>query len=85
MRVRIIDYYDVWGNEEEGYDVNGIAIFGEYDVRKDFDGFNLLKKVGFLKKEATKRQLEIWDSGDYFIEYYDKKTGIPLGRIETAE
>ena len=48
MLVRIVDYYDVLGNEEEGHEVNGIAVFGEYNVRKDFDGFNLLKKVGFF-------------------------------------
>jgi hypothetical protein len=82
MLVRIVDYYDVLGNEEEGYDVNGIAVFGEYNVRKDFDGFNLLKKVGFLSKEATRGKLDVYSLEEDYEEYYDKKTGMPLCRIE---
>lgn len=85
MKYKLIDYYDVLGNEEEGYEVNnlctcvtGIEIT---DDATDTDIINYLKSINFLSEKATTETVEV-DGDDLFIELTEKETGYPLGRLE---
>ena len=85
MKYKLIDYYDVLGNEEDGYEVNdlctcvtGIEIA---DDATDTDIINYLKSINFLSEKATTETVEL-DGDDFYIELTEKETGYPLGRLE---
>lgn len=85
MMYKLIDYYDVLGNEEDGYEVNnlntvvtGIEIT---DDATDTDIINYLKSINFLSEKATTETVEL-DGDDFYIELTEKETGYPLGRLE---
>ncbi|MDT4370553.1 hypothetical protein RO865_17425 [Blautia faecis] len=85
MKYKLIDYYDVLGNEEDGYEVNnlctcvtGIEIA---DDATDTDIINYLKSINFLSEKATTETVE-FDGDDFYIELTEKETGYPLGRLE---
>ena len=83
---RLIDYFDVWGNEKDGYQVNDLATI-EYDIYISNDAtqrdiLNLLKGIGYFKKHVRLNMIDfsIWDDG--FIEIEQKRTGKPICRFE---
>ena len=85
MKYKLIDYYDVLGNEEYGYEVNnlctrmtGIEIA---DDATDADIINYLKSINFLSEKATTETVEI-SGDDSHIELTEKETEYPLGRLE---
>lgn len=85
MKYKLIDYYDVLGNEEDGYEVNnvntvvtGIEIT---DDATDTDIINYLKSINFLSENATTETVEL-DGDDFYIELTERETGYPLGRLE---
>lgn len=85
MMYKLIDYYDVLGNEEDGYEVNnlntvvtGIEITND---ATDTDIINYLKSINFLSEKATTETVEL-DGDDFYIELTEKETGYPLGRLE---
>lgn len=86
MKYKLIDYYDVLGDEEEGYEVNnlctcvtGIEIA---DDATDADIINYLKSINFLSEKATTETVAL-SGDDLFIELTEKETGYPLGRLES--
>ena len=85
MKYKLIDYYDVLGNEKDGYEVNnlntvvtGIEIT---DDATDTDIINYLKSINFLSEKATTETVEL-DGDNFYIELTEKETGYPLGRLE---
>lgn len=85
MKYKLIDYYDVLGNKEDGYEVNDVytRITGVEitDNTTDEDIINYLKSINFLIESATTETIEI-DGDDFCIELTEKETGYPLGRLE---
>ena len=83
-RWRLINYFDVWGNEKDGYEVNNQCVeFDDLyiaDDATDKDILNYLKDTGFLKT-SDKRKVRICDCGD-LIEIEAVKGNYPLGRLE---
>lgn len=84
MKYKLIDCYDVLGNEEEGYEVNnlctcvtGIEIA---DDATDTDIINYLKSINFLSEKATTETVEL-EGDNFYIELTEKETGYPLGRL----
>lgn len=84
MKYKLIDYYDVLGNEEDGYEVNnlctcttGIEIA---DDATDADIINYLKSINFLSEKATTETVEL-EVDNFYIELTEKETGYPLGRL----
>ena len=81
----LINYFDVWGNEEDGWDVNDVSI-DETDIYIDDDASDeeivdyLIDKVGFLSPSA-RGKVEVWSDGG-MIEFSVAETGEPLGRLE---
>ena len=72
---------DVWGNEEDGFEVNNVFRLDIYiDLPEDFtktDVIKALKQVGYLKKHIQNRQLSMEDNED-FILIEQTKNGCPV-------
>lgn len=81
----LINYFDVWGNAEDGWDVNDVSR-DETDIWIDDDSTDeeivdyLIDEVGFLSPDA-RGKVEVWNDGD-MIEFSVAETGEPLGRLE---
>lgn len=80
--VQIYDL-DVWGNEEEGFEVNDVYkgdIFEVPDNYTDNDLFNILKDQGFLKNYVRFEDIEFVEN-EGFTELFDAVTGEPLWQL----
>ena len=88
-RWKLVDYHDVWGNEDDGYWVNDLSVVFEdlymtddvtdneiYDYLKDEIGYPRLQDVNFEDIN--------FDGDDFYIELTtEKEYGIyPLCRLE---
>lgn len=85
MKYKLIDYYDVLGNEEDGYEVNNLCTWVTSieiaDDATDADIINYLKSINFLSEKASTENIEL-NGDDFYIELTEKETGYPLGRLE---
>lgn len=76
----LINYFDVWGNEKEGYEINNQCIECDdliiLDDASDKDILNYLKDSGYLKT-SDMRHLVVENFGDN-IEIYQRKGIKPL-------
>lgn len=87
IRYRLVDYYDVWGNEEEGFWVNALCVCEDDIMIAENSTDNeileyLSKTFGWLSEESVK-------AGEITIELQDDNwleiiatNGYPLGRLE---
>lgn len=81
----LINYFDVWGNEEDGWEVNNLSR-DETDIWIDDDTTDeelvdfLIDDVGFLSPSA-RGKVAVWNEGD-IIEFEVEETGEPLCRLE---
>jgi len=76
----LINYFDVWGNEVDGYEVNNQCVEAKdiviADDATDADIINYLQLAGYLNtNDASLFNIE--DNGG-FIEIFAKETGMPL-------
>ena len=83
-KYRLVNYFDVWGNEKDGYEVNNLCTEAD-DLWIDDDSTlkeiaKFLVQIGFLVT-SDMRKLYLEDDGTY-IEIYQKKGMYPLGRLE---
>ena len=82
----LVDYFDVWGNSEDGFDVNNLSVI-EDDIVIDDNATDeevldyLINTIGWLKPDA-KAKIDVEDLGDGFIEFTVAETGEPLGRLQ---
>ena len=88
MRFQVVDYYDVWGNEVDGWDVNDISR-EDYYIDLVFDNtdeeiIEKLVEVGYLNKESVDNIAVDW-LDDTMIELTLKENWMPLGRLEKVE
>lgn len=71
-KFRVIDYFDVWGNTEDGWDVNNLCEAGEVEIEDTSNSQQLLNaaiEIGMLKDTVKLSDLDIWN--DYeMIEFY---------------
>lgn len=83
-KYRLVNYFDVWGNEKDGYEVNNLCTEAD-DLWIDDDSTlkeiaKFLVQIGFLVT-SDMRKLYLEDDGTY-IEIYQRKGMYPLGRLE---
>lgn len=81
--------YDVWGNEEDGFDVNdrfklGTLELSDADVNSDSRLANRLKENGFVKETTTTSDLEI-DGDKYTLYVNEASNGYPLFELVLIE
>ena len=83
-KYRLVNYFGVWGNEKEGYEVNNLCteaddLYISNDcTMKEIAKF--LVSIGFLTT-SDMRRIYLLDDGD-LIEIYQRKGMYPLGRLE---
>lgn len=80
-KLRLVDYFDVWGNEDDGWEVNNQCVIMD-DIVLDEEAVNddivsFLIMCGYLKQGTDVEDLII-DWEDSFIELYQKEDGRPL-------
>jgi len=76
--------YDVWGNEEDGFEVNETFRRGSIQLPANADEDAILpalRKAGYLSSGATKRTVEVDWGDEGWIELTIAKNGKPLGRL----
>ena len=88
VKVKLVDYFDVWGNAVDGWDVNNslCIMIGDIEL-ENFEDKTIIKalhEIGWLTKLATLETIEINDEYPFF-EITEKETGFPLGRLEVFE
>lgn len=86
-KYQLIDYFDVLGNSEDGYEVNNLS--REFEVILPYDStiedvINTLISKGYFTPLATRWTVEAWDDGE-IIELYQVEDGFPLCRLEYIE
>ena len=86
-KYKLIDYFDVWGNQENGWEVNNLcSLEEEYglliitDDATDEEIIDYLIQIGYLGDEA-KENIRI-EGDDCMIELFSKENDMPLGRLE---
>ena len=91
MKFEIINY-DVWGNSQDGFEVNNAYSTGIFvDINKNDSDKTILKKlkeVGFLKKTAKYICFEIEGELDFslYINHVTIKDGVyPLCELRRLE
>ena len=87
-KYKLIDYFDVWGNAEEGYEVNNLCTaIEEVEIPLDAvaeDIIRILKEVNYLHEEAETALFEVVGDGE-MIEIFRESDMYPLGRLELLE
>ena len=76
----LINYFDVWGNEIDGYEINNQCVEADdieiADDTTDGDIINYLQLAGYLNTNETSL-FAVENNGDW-IEISVKETGFPL-------
>jgi len=76
MKIEIVDYFDVWGNQEDGWEVNDV-IRHTVEVDKESDVFLELSKRGIVEFNSTYADYFVMDMENGF-ELFDKETDLPI-------
>lgn len=85
----LIDYFDVWGNEEDGWEVNDQTVVEEKiwisDDTTEEELFNYLKDtVGYFNRNTKFSDVEIqWYDPD-FIEIFQASDGCPVCSLRVS-
>ena len=85
MKIKIIDYWDVWGNEEEGFEVNDCSSRGFIEIddnATDQEILNELIKIGLFNYTTTLNDIKFAWSDESYCELTQTKDGRPLGCLE---
>lgn len=85
IKVELVDYYDVWGNAEDGYEVNNISRDGTFELEnlEDETIIEKLKEIHYLNENATPENITVDDYYPY-MEILESN-GYPLGRLEVVK
>lgn len=83
---KLIDYFDVLGNKEDGWEVNNLCTVREdiaiAEDATDQDIIEILININYLNEFARNGGVYIESSDDTFIEIFDTETDKPLYRLE---
>lgn len=85
----LVNYFDVWGNKKDGWEINNLCTEGQVELPEDFnekDIVKALKECGFFKKTVRANMLDIEMHLYPYIEINYKKEGYkPICRVEIHE
>ena len=81
----LVNYFDVWGNAKEGWEVNNLCVeYGDLKIADDATEKEILEYLvdsGFLAT-SDRRKVGIDMSDGFMMEIYAKKGMMPLGRLQ---
>lgn len=84
MTYTLRNYFDVWGNAKDGWEVNDSCIeFNDLHITEDAtekDILNYLKEIGFLTT-SDRRRVRLDNSYMDMIEIYEVKGQKPIGAL----
>lgn len=85
MKYSLINYFDVWGNDKDGYEVNNLCVDKTgitiaYDATEK-EILDYLVQIGFLNT-SDMRKVRINTLDEEMMEIYAVKGMQPLGRLE---
>lgn len=87
ITAELINYFDVWGNPKDGFEVNNLCREGEVELPENFTDHDVLKALkakGFLKPHVRLNMLLIEDLWP-FVEISQRNNGCPICRLEFNE
>ena len=88
MKIELTDYYDVWGSERDGWEVNNLSRNGytsqKFDIWNRKKVLKFLKKIGYLKKTVRENSM-IWEETDCGFFLYQSCNYLPLCEIRLLE
>jgi hypothetical protein len=86
---QLVDYFDVWGNEEDGYEVNNLSRLDIYiyitDEATKEDIIKELIVCDYLKPNASLENIEVEWNDEFFIELFQKDNMYPICRLELVD
>lgn len=87
-RLRLTHYFDVWGNEQTGWDVNDARIVWDHIWTSKLDDetlLDILKNTGFLRKNVEINQFNFDWVGPECCEITLSKNYYPVARIDVID
>lgn len=80
MKYTLINYFDVWGNAKDGYEVNNQCVVERgifiSDTATDKEIANFLESAGYLNTSDLRKVTIVYDGEN--IEIYQKRGMLPL-------
>lgn len=83
---KVVDYFDVWGNKKDGFEVNNLATVGEITVKDYTDTKEIiqaLKAIDYLASHCRTNMFDVWN--DYDMIEFNHKNGRPMFRLERQQ
>jgi hypothetical protein len=87
VKYTLINYFDVWGNEGDGFEVNNLCKEGEIELTESPDDQEILTALidfGFIREDVTLEQIDIAAYDLDFIEFFQASNQYPIGRLEVV-
>ena len=87
-RLRLINYFDVWGNKKDGWDVNNACMEWDDVWTCDLDDktlLKILKNTDFLQKHVRINQIDFEWVNPEICEISARKSHYPLGMLEIID
>ena len=87
-KLRLVNYYDVWGDAKTGWEVNDACIEWDDVWSCELDNktlLKILKNTDFLQQNVRINQIDFEWLGPEVCEISVRKTQYPLGRIEIID
>ena len=84
---QVIHHWDVWGNKEDGWEVNNSAVHGKVTFPEDATNDEMilaLKECGFLQRWVTAEYFNILDHGTS-IDFDYAESGKPFCTLELKQ
>ena len=87
MKVLVTDFFDVWGNSHDGWEVNNLCR-NVYNTRYKLDNrkscLKFLKSIEYLNLYVKEASI-YWEYIDNGYTLYQAKDGMPLCTVEYGE
>lgn len=77
MKIEIVDYFDVWGNEEDGWEVNDVIIHRDVEIETSEDIFEKLIDLRLIPQDSEWEDYQVMDLGES-VEFIDKQNDLPI-------